>query len=76
MKFEEHHFFKHKNGIDCFICVDNVVQDHNGKVILYVNWMTQGIFSYWTASDRERLFIKGDQYHNWEPYEPIGKYFV
>ena len=75
MKFEGSDFWKHKNGMDAFLYIANVVQDDNGKAIIHAYWMVQGTEHYWFCSDRERIFIKGDQYDNWESYEPTGKIY-
>jgi len=74
MKFESYDCWKHKNGLDAFIFVAYAVQDDNQKAILRAFWMIQGIDGYWMASHEERLFIKDDQYDNWEPYEPKGMF--
>lgn len=73
MKFENYDCWKHKNCLDVFIYVSTVIQDDNNKAIIHANWMTQGVENHWFASERQRLFIKEDQYDNWEPYDPIGK---
>lgn len=78
MKFQdsEGKYFKHKNCMDVFVRVRTVVMDSGDKAILWLSWMIQGTESYWlTREDKDRVFIKADQYENWEPYEPKGKLY-
>lgn len=77
MKFEQgSHFFKHKNCMDAFICVMDTIQDTGNKAILRVDWMCQGIETFWsTPIQNQRIFIKDNEYDNWVPYVPKGKYY-
>lgn len=76
MKFDSpHRFWKHDNCTDCFISVNGVSFDDNGKdAFIWAAWMTQGTESYWSASLSERLKITPENYDKWKPYIPNGKY--
>ena len=74
MKFESYDCWKHKNCIDVFIFVPDVVQDDNGKAILNAFWMVQGMDGYWMASSQDRILIKEEEYDSWMPYEPKGTF--
>jgi len=74
MKFDRHEYWKHENGMDCFIKIIGVAFDDNGKdAIVNACWMTQGRECFWFASPSHRIKIDPDNYDKWHPYEPIGK---
>lgn len=72
MKFISYDCLKHKNGIDAFIYILNVVQDTGQVAIVNAVWIVQGIESHWATGRRQRIVIKRDQYKNWQPVEPRG----
>lgn len=76
MKFNKDTYWKHSNCLDAFFKVIDVIQDHNGKAILLGYWMIQGTANFWYGSDKDRIFIRSDQYDKWLSYKPLGNMFV
>lgn len=74
-KFDNYLFWKHKNCIDVFVYIDHIRTDED-NLIVRGDWMCQGIESYWTTPlTNDTFVIKSDQFDNWIPYEPKGKYY-
>jgi hypothetical protein len=74
MKFDRYDFWKHQNCMDVFFFVHSAYETDMDTTYLVGNWMTQGVESYWMATNQERVIISNKEYANWKVYEPIGVY--
>jgi len=80
MKFETRTFWKHVNCMDVFLAVFYVVHDNGVTASVSAEWMVQGHEIYGTApvnprgDNLVRVDISAEEYDNWKPYDPIGRY--